>query len=47
MDNHADVSKWPQNVGIVAIEIYFPAQFVDQVRSYADKLWGPHSRELF
>lgn len=23
---------WPEDVGILAMEIYFPAQYVDQVR---------------
>ena len=25
-----DTRGWPQDVGIVAMEIYFPAQYVDQ-----------------
>ena len=28
--NHA-AGGWPDNVGIVAMDIYFPAQFVEQV----------------
>ena len=30
MENHGDSSQWPQDVGIVGIEIYFPSQYVDQ-----------------
>jgi hydroxymethylglutaryl-CoA synthase len=30
MENHGDSSRWPQDVGIVGIEIYFPSQYVDQ-----------------
>ena len=30
MENYGDTFRWPQDVGIVGIEIYFPSQFVDQ-----------------
>jgi len=26
----ANINSWPENVGIVAMEIYFPSQYVDQ-----------------
>ena len=29
-NNDKAAQGWPQDVGIVAIELYFPAQFVDQ-----------------
>lgn len=28
--SQSEGSGWPQDVGILAIEVYFPAQYVDQ-----------------
>jgi len=28
--NNFDERQWPKDVGIIGIEVYFPAQFVDQ-----------------
>jgi len=30
MSSAGDQSSWPQNVGILAIELYIPSQYVDQ-----------------
>ena len=30
MEIQSDFSKWPKDVGIIGIDIYFPSQFVDQ-----------------
>ena len=30
MNNHVNSPSWPENVGILAIELYVPYQYVDQ-----------------
>ena len=32
--NMGSSTAWPQDVGILAMDIYFPAQYVDQVRVF-------------
>ena len=31
-NNKRETKCWPEDVGIVAMEIYFPAQYVDQTQ---------------
>ena len=32
--SHPAPGAWPENVGILAVDIYFPAQYVEQVRFF-------------
>ena len=38
LSNGDQTQHWPHNVGIIAMDIYFPHQFVDQVHHYQNNI---------